>query len=215
LSSEMIAKRPAQKKDSAHGWDASILQGDVWMRTYIIWWPVDMISDRAFVSLDTRSREIRHRRPHEREDIITVIREYQSSVGTEFFISNETSQGYLYGFTRLLLPTDGETIDYPWLWKGTALIRELHVYGNVSKIKNATGSLEMSEGGYLDISETSPMRWTIQHTGVGRTVMSIAEQIAKRLSYQRLSVIAGIGVKEYYRNQLWYHDDGTYVVKGL
>ena len=51
-----------------------------------------MQSDRAFVSLDTRSREIRHRRPHEPADILTVIREYESTTGREFFISLETSQ---------------------------------------------------------------------------------------------------------------------------
>jgi elongator complex protein 3 len=45
--------------------------------------------------------------------------------------------------------------------------------------------------------------------------MIIAEQISQQAWYRRLSVIAGVGVKEYYRNQLWYHDDGTYVVKEL
>jgi hypothetical protein len=51
-----------------------------------------MQSDRAFVSLDTRSREIRHRRKHEPEDIRIVIRQYQSTVGKEYFIAMETSQ---------------------------------------------------------------------------------------------------------------------------
>ena len=51
-----------------------------------------MQSDRAFVSLDTRSREIRHRRKHEPEDIRIIIREYDSTVGREYFIAMETSQ---------------------------------------------------------------------------------------------------------------------------
>ncbi len=165
--------------------------------TSIIGWTIDAESDRAFVSLDTRSREIRHRRPHEPEDIRIVIRAYRSSVGREYFIAMETSQWYLYGFTRLLLPDIGNSIEYTWLGKHTALIRELHVYGQVAPLSARKGV-----GGEVQ-----------QHTGVGRTVMKIAEQISQQAWYHRLSVIAWVGVKEYYRNQLWYHDEGTYVVK--
>ncbi len=167
------------------------------MTTHIIWWQPDMQSDRAFVSLDTRSREIRHRRKNEPEDVLTIIREYRSTVGREYFISLETSQGYLYGFTRLLLPDSHQTIDYPWLWNNTALIRELHVYGKVASLKSKDNDS------------------TTQHTGVGRTVMAIAEKLSQHHNYSRLSVISGVGVKEYYRNILWYHDEGTYVVKKL
>ena len=39
-----------------------------------------------------------------------VVRSYLSSVGNEFFISFEDELGYLYGFTRLLLPREGEII---------------------------------------------------------------------------------------------------------
>jgi len=35
-----------------------------------------------------------------------IIRKYLSSGGAEYFISFEDQLGYLYGFTRLLLPTD-------------------------------------------------------------------------------------------------------------
>ena len=165
--------------------------------TSIIGWTIDAESDRAFVSLDTRSREIRHRRSHEPEDIRIVIRAYKSSVGKEYFIAIETSQWYLYGFTRLLLPDIWQTVDYDWLGEATALIRELHVYGQVAKINSNDNT------------------HTTQHTGVGRTVMTIAEQISQQAWYHRLSVIAWVGVKEYYRNILWYHNDGTYVVKEL
>ena len=104
-----------------------------------------MESDRAFVSLDTRSREIRHRRPHDKEDVITLIREYRSTTGREFFISLETSQGYLYGFTRLLLPDQGQTMDYSGLGEQTALIRELHVYGKLASLKKDSTSDKESQ----------------------------------------------------------------------
>jgi len=193
-------KSPSSRYGEGLGWGLDIT-------TSIIGWPIDIESDRAFVSLDTRSREIRHRRPHEPEDIRIVIRAYRSSVGREYFIAMETSQWYLYWFTRLLLPDVGNTIDYIWLGEGTALIRELHVYGQVTPL---------GKGALKEV----PLGWgqggsSVQHTGVGRTVMTIAEQISKQAWYHRLSVIAGVGVKEYYRNQLWYHDEGTYVVKKL
>ena len=156
----------------------------------------DLESDRAFVSLDTRSREIRHEKIH-LSDTMTVIRHYESSVGDEYFISIETAQGYLYGFTRLLLPKEGETIDYPWLGKSTALIRELHVYGQVAWLGTSEG-----ESGKT------------QHTGVGKSVMAIAEQIASHGGYERLSVIAGIGVRDYYR-KLGYTLEWTYMIKEL
>jgi histone acetyltransferase (RNA polymerase elongator complex component) len=156
----------------------------------------DLESDRAFVSLDTRSREIRHEKIH-LSDTMTVIRHYESSVGDEYFISIETAQGYLYGFTRLLLPKEGETIDYPWLGKSTALIRELHVYGQVAGLSSVEWESRKT-----------------QHTGVGKSVMAIAEKIASYTDYQRLSVIAGIGVRDYYR-KLSYILEWTYMVKEL
>lgn len=310
--------------------------------TYVIWWTIDTVSDRAFVSLDTRSREIRHRRKDEPEDVITIIREYRSTVWREFFISLETSQGYLYGFTRLLLPNEGETINYSWLGEYTALIRELHVYWQVANIrpplsprsgeewkfknsvmwvsspeiisrakelrKNMTPTetilrqrlnesdfkdykrrrqhpiaqyiidfccvskniiieidwwyhedpeqreLDYSRDKYLQSRWFQVLRFTndaiinnlqdvvtsiknvcsipypasdkasvgrglgeggIQHTWVWSTVMNIAEKIAIAHWYKKLSVIAGVGVREYYRNKLWYHNEGTYVVKEL
>jgi len=47
--------------------------------------------------------------------------------------------GYLYGFTRLLLPDEGQTVDYPGLGAKTALIRELHVYGSLASLKKEEG----------------------------------------------------------------------------
>jgi len=44
--------------------------------------------------------------------------------------------------------------------------------------------------------------------------MAIAERIASEAGMQRLTVISGVGVKEYYR-KLGYVDEGTYVVKEL
>jgi len=64
----------------------------------------DLISPRNFVSLDTRSREVRNRGEGKSQFLNMVIRPYASSVGQEYFISWEDELGYIYGFTRLLLP---------------------------------------------------------------------------------------------------------------
>jgi histone acetyltransferase (RNA polymerase elongator complex component) len=50
------------------------------------------------------------------------------------------------------------------LGEHTALIRELHVYGQVAKINTTDENIS-----------------TTQHTGVGRTVMAIAEQISQQV----------------------------------
>ena len=45
--------------------------------------------------------------------------------------------------------------------------------------------------------------------------MQLAEEISATRGYQRLSVIAGVGVKQYYEKVLGYEREGTYVIKRL
>jgi histone acetyltransferase (RNA polymerase elongator complex component) len=71
-----------------------------------------MLSYRHFVSLDTRSREVRNKKEQTLQRNL-IIRTYESSVGTEKFISYEDELGYLYGFTRLLLPKPEHTVEFP------------------------------------------------------------------------------------------------------
>lgn len=158
----------------------------------------DLEKYRHFVSLDTRSREMRNK-TEETQHLNLVVRSYLSSVGNEFFISFEDELGYLYGFTRLLLPREGESIERGWLWENTALIRELHVYGSLQSIQT---------------SEEEQENQKVQHTGIGRKLLECAEKIADLSWHQRLSVISGVGVREYYR-KLGYQSEGTYVVKEL
>jgi histone acetyltransferase (RNA polymerase elongator complex component) len=62
------------------------------------------------------------------------LRKYLSSVWQEFFLSFEDGLWYLYGFVRLLLPQENQTIEWTWLWSNTALVREVHVYGQLAKL---------------------------------------------------------------------------------
>ncbi|MDR0369907.1 MAG: hypothetical protein LBH96_05395, partial [Candidatus Peribacteria bacterium] len=79
------------------------------IQTTIIGENPDLTSFRNFVSLDTRSREVRNKKETTTQ-LNLIIRCYQSSVGIEYFISYEDELGYLYGFTRLLLPHPQNTI---------------------------------------------------------------------------------------------------------
>ena len=45
-------------------------------------------------------------------------------------------------------------------------------------------------------------------------MMKIAEKISKKAGYRKIAVIAGIGVREYYR-KLGYHLEGTYMIKNI
>ena len=75
------------------------------------------------------------------------------------------------------------------------MVRELHVYGQVASIKQQA---------YADTQA--------QHKWFGSQLMDIAEQLTQLYGYEKLSVIAGVGVKWYYRS-LGYEDTGTYVQK--
>lgn len=83
------------------------------------------------------------------------------------------------------------------------MIRELHVYGTLV----AAGREESTRS----LSDDRP-----QHIGIGRTLMGTAELIAAAHGYQKISVIAGVGVRNYYR-KLGYRlrGDGQYLIKEL
>ncbi len=75
-----------------------------------------------------------------------------------------------------------------------AIIRELHVYGQ---------ALKLGEIGKLG-----------QHTGIGKELMQEAEKICKKNKIKTLSVISGVGVREYYK-RLGYKLEKTYMVKDI
>ena len=80
-------------------------------QTYIIGSMPDTKSFRNFVCLDTRSREIRNKiETTTKNETNIIIRKYLSSAGEEYFISFEDQQGYLYGFTRLMLPYSSSAV---------------------------------------------------------------------------------------------------------
>ena len=73
----------------------------------------------------------------------------------------------------------------------SALIRELHVYGDISEIGK---------------------KGLVQHKGLGRSLLKKAEEIAKECGKDKIVIISGVGVRDYYK-KLGYKLEGVYMVK--
>lgn len=112
--------------------------------------------------------------------------EYPASEGKEYFISFEdTKQDILLGFARLRITNN------------KALLRELHIYGEVSPLK----PMELTKA-------------AVQHKGLGKKLLAEAEKLAKENNRKELFVLSGVGVRDYYR-KLGYKLDGFYMLKKL
>ncbi len=125
-------------------------------------------------------------------DKVTInIEEYDASGGKEFFLAAEDpTQDILIGFCRLRFPSQHLRSE---ITPQSALIRELHVYGTATAIGE--------EG-------------MVQHRGWGKKLMQKAEEIAKQNGKNKIVVIAGVGVREYYK-KLGYGKEGPYMVKEI
>jgi elongator complex protein 3 len=123
---------------------------------------------------------------------ITVMK-YAASRGTEFFIAAEdVKNDVLVGFTRMRFPSTSLRRE---ITRNSALIRELHVYGETAAV-----------------GEKSDIK--LQHRGYGKILLNTAEKIAKQQGKNKMIVISGIGVREYYK-RLGYKREGPYMVKKL
>ena len=118
---------------------------------------------------------------------------YEASKGLEFFISAEYKD-WLVGFCRMRFPSQSLRKE---ITERSALIRELHVYGTALPVK---------------AGKVSKLALQVQHKGIGKRLMGIAEKIAKENGKNKMVVISGIGVREYYR-KLGYRKEGVYMVK--
>lgn len=146
------------------------------------------------------------------------VRSYEASGGTEYFISFESPDNeYIYGFCRLRLSEDLGFIRhikprihrtkkednnetkvnlFPYL-NGHAMIRELHVYGNMNPVEYNTKTTKT------------------QHLGFGKKLVKKAEQIAIMNGYRNMAIISGVGVREYYEKKHGYHLEHTYMAKDM
>ena len=143
-----------------------------------------------------RCREVRANYKIEEEIIFDRI-DYNASGGREIFLQYVSpDKKKLFALLRLRIPTD-KNKDYfiPTLRDG-ALIREVHTYGKLTGIDK--------------IDKASP-----QHIGLGKKLIEEAERIVwEEFRIQKIVIISGIGVRNYYR-KLGYKLKDTYLVKNL
>jgi elongator complex protein 3 len=127
-----------------------------------------------------RCREIRGKIVAE-EDLELESLDYQTPSSHEYFLSFKTKvNDKLVAFLRLSLPKNQANL-IPEL-SNSAIIREVHVYGQVVDI----GSKEEGKA---------------QHLGLGTKLITKAKQISKENGYNNIAVIAAIGTRQYYRKQ--------------
>ena len=144
-----------------------------------------------------------------------VVRKYLSSGGDEYFLSiesgnhkdsfymndrwyykNKEEPGIIYGFLRLRICNKENYLKnkyFPEL-EGCGLIRELHVYGQVASSRNTDEKA--------------------QHLGLGKILMRKAQKIAYYNNCNKLAVISGVGVRNYYK-KLGYKLVNTYMIKNI
>ncbi len=149
----------------------------------------------VFEKYKPNCRCIRCREPMKKqvdlENVQMLIQEYDASKGKEFFISIENvEQDIILGFCRLRFPSQCLRQE---ITQTSALIRELHVYGTATAIGQ--------EG-------------NVQHKGFGKKLLEKAKQIAKENNKNKMVIISGVGVREYYA-KLGYKLEGPYMVKNL
>ena len=171
-----------------------------------------------------RCREIKNQKINLKTQI--VIRKYNSSGGVEYFISIESGnsttstlknidneyhwydihdkkeKGIIYAFLRLRIPF---TTDYRLIKEinDAALIRELHVYGDITCVNNNNNNNNKNNKNNNEDNH--------QHRGYGKLLLKTAEEIAGN-KLNKIAVISGIGVKNYYR-KFGYKEENTYMIK--
>jgi elongator complex protein 3 len=144
-----------------------------------------------------RCREVGHRARDGIEidmDSLNIHhRNYIASEGVDEFISVEDKNETLIGFSRLRIPS--EKPHRPEITEKTGIVRELHVYG------------EMTPVGHESFD------W--QHKGWGEKLIFTAEKTAiEDYDMNKMVIMSALGTKQYYK-RFGYDKEGLYVSKRL
>ncbi len=156
------------------------------------------IVERKIEEMGIEIKEIRYREAgiRKKEFSWSKVRinriDYEASGSKEIFLSCEDAEKTIYGFIRLRIA--GKNAFRKEIREGTALIRELHVYGSEAPLKE---------------------RGRVQHRGIGSKLLREAEELAKHeFGSEEMIIIAGVGVREFYYKH-GYKPKGPYVYKKL
>ena len=157
------------------------------------------VARRGGVCRDIRSREIGAARFDERSLELEVT-EYETSVGKECFLEYVTPEDRILAFLRLSLPLPesrtsvsaghGASEMAQAELAGSAMVREVHVYGASVKLGQRTGE-------------------DAQHRGLGSRLMEEAASRARAAGFLDLAVISAVGTRRWYR-RLGFTDGPLY-----
>jgi elongator complex protein 3 len=136
------------------------------------------IAKRGKKIKEIRSREIKKQTVSVDQLSLKVV-SFSAGSAEEKFIQFVTKENSIAGFLRLSLPKKEAFIKE---LSGSALVRELHVYGQALNLGEAAG--------------IKP-----QHSGLGKKLLVKAQQLAGNAGFKKLSVISAIGTKQYYQKQ--------------
>jgi elongator complex protein 3 len=128
-------------------------------------------------------------------DIKFMKEEYKAGMGREIFLSHEDPlNDILIGFLRLRIPSN--MAHRKEVNEKTAIVRELHVYGQMAELGQKKDEI-----------------W--QHMGYGEDLLAEAEKIAlENYDKNKLLIISGVGARNYYR-KFGYEREGPYMSKIL
>lgn len=122
---------------------------------------------------------------------------YQASGGEEYFLEFIDKEDHLLGFLRLRIPAfalKGKKFFIKSL-EEASMIRELHIYGQETQIGRSG---------------------QVQHRGLGKALIKEAEKITQEFGLKKIAVIAGVGVRPYYRKLGFkLKGKGEYMIKKL
>ncbi len=155
------------------------------------------LAEREVVRRGGRCRDIRAReiRSDDFDEASLVLRAtvYDAAVSSEHFLEFVTPDDRIVGFARLALPhaplPDGDGAVVAEL-AGSAVIREVHVYGASLALGDRAGD-------------------RAQHRGLGGRLMAEAARRAADAGYASLAVISAVGTREWYR-RLGFVDGDLY-----
>jgi len=140
-----------------------------------------------------RCREYGHRAREGRQtgEPRLVRMDYGAAGGNEIFLSFEDENETLFAILRMRIQPKIETSE------NSALIRELHVYGP-------------------EVPLAEQNREAAQHKGLGKALLREAERIAaEEFGAPQMTILSGVGAREYYRTEFGYQSRGDYMVRDL
>lgn len=138
------------------------------------------ITARGIAMHDIRSREIKKENLLYDELVLKEVR-YTTTISQEVFLQFvRKTDDKIAGFLRLSIPLNGPQ-NHPFLpeLNHCAMIREVHVYGNVVDV----GSKDAGKA---------------QHLGLGTQLIERAKVLTSQAGFQKLAVISAIGTRDYY-----------------